>query len=327
MPALLIMFNVSVQPRIRTLQQSENYGKFAIDPLDKGYGHTLGASLRRVLLTSIEGVAVTAIQVQGAQHEFSTLPGVTEDMVDVVLNLKELSLKSLKGTLTGPVAARIDKQGEGRVTAADIQLPPSIQAVSPETVICTLSRQDARFDAVLTIESGKGYVPATVQQRSKTIGTIPVDALFSPVVRVNYFVEPTRVGQQTELDRLVIEITTDGSLQPSVALSQAAGILISYLQLFRVEGAVEVAPFEEGQTPQLHAREIKIDDLDFSNRTYNCLKRQGIETLEELRNHAEPELMNIRNFGQKSLDEVHAKLAQYKMKLRETPAEPEELAV
>jgi DNA-directed RNA polymerase subunit alpha len=179
----------------------------------------------------------------------------------------------------------------------------------------------------LTIESGKGFVPATVQQRSKTIGTIPVDALFSPVVRVNYFVEPTRVGQQTELDRLVLEITTDGSLQPSVALSQAAGILTTYLQLFRVEGADDSVEFEDGQAPALHAREIRIDDLDFSNRTYNCLKRQGIETLEELRNHAEPELMNIRNFGQKSLDEVHAKLAEYKMKLREAPAEPEELAV
>ncbi len=321
------MLNVSVQPRLHALQQSENYGKFAIEPLDKGYGYTLGASLRRVLLSSIEGVAITAIQVQGVQHEFSTMPGVVEDMMDIVLNLKELPIKSLNGALSGPVAARIDKQGEGRVTAADVQLPPNLEIVSPEKPICSLSKDNARFDAVLTIESGRGYLPAGLQERSKTIGTIPIDAVYTPVKRVNYFVEPTRVGQQTELDRLVIEIHTNGALAPAQALSQAAAIFTGYLQLFRIEGEVETLPLEEAGAPTTRARDVKVDDLDFSNRTYNCLKRQGIETLEELRNYSEEELMNIRNFGQKSLDEVIEKLTEYNLELRPPAPEPEELAI
>lgn len=292
-----------------------------VEPLDKGYGQTLGASLRRVLLTSIEGVSITAIQVQGVQHEFSTLPGVVEDMMEIVLNLKEISIKPLNGRLDGPVAARIDKQGEGRITGADVQLPANLQIVSPEKPIATLSRGDARFDAVLTIETGKGYVPSGMQERSKTIGTIPVDAIFSPVTRVNYYVEPTRVGQQTELDRLVLEIWTDGSIGPSVALSQASRIMQDYLSLFSsVEGEVEAGPASQDGGAVSRARDIKIDDLDFSNRTYNCLKRQGIETLEELRNYTEEELMAIRNFGSKSLDEVKAKLEEHDLTLRPTPS-------
>ncbi len=316
------MLNVTqVQPRIRVLTQNDRYGKFVVEPLDKGYGQTLGASLRRVLLTSIEGVAITAIQVQGVQHEFSTLPGVVEDMMEIVLNLKEISIKPLNGRLEGPIAARIDKQGEGRITGADVQLPTNLQIVSPEKPIATMSRGDARFDAVLTIENGKGYVPSGMQERSKTIGTIPVDAIFSPVTRVNYFVEPTRVGQQTELDRLVFEIWTDGSVSPSVALSQASRIMQDYLALFSsVEGEVEQGPTFAEAGPTSRARDIKIDDLDFSNRTYNCLKRQGIETLEELRNYTEEELMAIRNFGQKSLDEVKVKLEDHDLSLRQAPS-------
>ena len=311
------MLSVQVQPRIRVLQQTDRYGKFAVEPLDKGYGHTLGASLRRVLLTSIEGVAITAIQVQGVQHEFSTLPGVVEDMMDIVLNLKEISIKSLNGRLEGPVAARIDKQGEGRITGADVQLPPNLQIVSTEKPVATLARGDARFDAVLTIESGKGYVPSGLQERSKTIGTIPVDAIFSPITRVNYFVEPTRVGQQTELDRLVLEIWTNGALAPGTALVQSARILTDYLGMFTsMEGQVEAGPAEGAGVAASRARDIKIDDLDFSNRTYNCLKRQGIESLEELRNYTEEELMAIRNFGHKSLDEVRDKLKDYGLELR-----------
>jgi len=316
------MLNVSqVQPRIRVLSQNDRYGKFVVEPLDKGYGQTLGASLRRVLLTSIEGVAITAIQVQGVQHEFSTLPGVVEDMMEIVLNLKEISIKALNGRLEGPVAARIDKQGEGRITGADVQLPANLQIVSPEKPIATLSRGDARFDAVLTIEMGKGYVPSGMQERSKTIGTIPVDAIFSPITRVNYYVEPTRVGQQTELDRLVIEIWTDGSLNPSTALAQASRIMQDYLNLFgTIEGEVEQSPVDGGGAAANRARDIKIDDLDFSNRTYNCLKRQGIETLEELRNYTEEELMAIRNFGSKSLDEVKVKLHDHSLALRPSPS-------
>jgi DNA-directed RNA polymerase subunit alpha len=325
------MLNVSqVQPRIRVLQQTDRYGKFAVEPLNKGYGHTLGASLRRVLLTSIEGVAVTAVQVQGVQHEFSTMPGVVEDMMEVVLNLKEIAVKSLNGRLEGPVTARIDKQGEGRITGADIQLPPNLQVVTPEKEVATLSREDARFDAVLTIESGTGYVPAALQERAKTIGTLPIDAIFSPVTRVNYFVEPTRVGQQTELDRLVIEVNTNGALAPGAAVGQAAHILTEYLTLFyEMGGQVEAGIFEAADTNEGRARDIKIDDLDFSVRTYNCLKRQGIETLDELRNYTAEELMNIRNFGQKSFDEVLDKLKDYGFEIRSssTPADNENYEV
>lgn len=322
------MFNTPVQPKIRVLQLGDRYGKFAVDPLDKGYGHTLGASLRRVLLSSIEGVAITAVQVQGVQHEFSMIPGVVEDMMEIVLNLKELPIRSLDGRLEGPVSARIDKQGEGRITGADVQLPPNLQIVSPEKVIATLTREDARFDAVLTIESGKGYVPSGMQERAKTIGTLPIDAIYSPVTRVNYFVEPTRVGQQTELDRLVLEVSTNGALNPQVALGQASTILTGYLGLFaEMSGVVEVGFGEAtGEGPN-RARDIKIDDLDFSNRTYNCLKRQGIETLEELRNYPEEELMNIRNFGQKSLDEVKEKLEEYGYELRQAQADAEQFEV
>ena len=315
------MLNLQVQPRIRLLTQNDRYGKFVVEPLDKGYGQTLGASLRRVLLTSIEGVAITAIQVQGVQHEFSTLPGVVEDMMEIVLNLKEISIKSLDGRLEGPVAARIDKQGEGRITGADVQLPPNLTIVSPEKSIATMSRGDARFDAVLTIEAGKGYVPSGMQERSKTIGTIPVDAIFSPVTRVNYHVEPTRVGQQTELDRLVMEIWTDGSLNPSTALAQSARIMQEFLNMFAtIEGEAESGPLEGFGGSVSRARDIKVDDLDFSNRTYNCLKRQAIETLEELRNFTEEELMAVRNFGSKSLDEVKLKLKEHNLSLRPTPS-------
>ncbi len=314
------MFNDSqVQPRIRVLKQDERYGKFVVEPLDKGYGHTLGASLRRVLLSSIEGAAITAVQVQGVQHEFSTMPGVVEDMMEVVLNLKEVAVKSLNGNFEGALSARIDKQGEGRITAADIQLPANLQIVSPEKLIATLSREDTRFDAVLTIEAGKGYVPSSLQERVKTIGTLPIDAIYSPVTRVNYFVEPTRVGQQTELDRLVIEVSTNGAMLPGDAVSQAARIMAEYLTLFSEVGGQSASVDVENEDPAAgRARDIKIDDLDFSVRTYNCLKRQGVETLDELRNYTEDEMMNIRNFGQKSFDEVKEKLAEYGLELRST---------
>jgi len=200
--------------------------------------------------------------------------------------------------------------------------------VSPEKVIATLTRADARFDAVLTIESGKGYVPSGMQERAKTIGTLPIDAIYSPVTRINYFVEPTRVGQQTELDRLVLEVSTNGALNPQLALGQAATILSGYLDLFReMSGVVEVGFGEANGEGPNRARDIKIDDLDFSNRTYNCLKRQGIETLEELRNYPEEELMNIRNFGQKSLDEVKEKLTEYGYELRQAESDAEQFDV
>jgi len=299
---------------VDTATLTDTYGKFTCEPLERGYGITLGNSLRRVLLSSLQGSAVTTVRIEGALHEFTTVPGVVEDVTDIILNVKTLLIRMDDAT---PRTLVIDKQGEGRITGADIQLPPNLQVVSLEKPIATLSRADARFDAVLTIESGKGYVPSGLQERSKTIGTIPVDAIFSPITRVNYFVEPTRVGQQTELDRLVLEIWTNGALAPGTALVQSARILTDYLGMFTsMEGQVEAGPAEGAGVAASRARDIKIDDLDFSNRTYNCLKRQGIESLEELRNYTEEELMAIRNFGHKSLDEVRDKLKDYGLELR-----------
>jgi DNA-directed RNA polymerase subunit alpha len=307
--------NIGNPPRVQAAPgATDRYAKFTVQPLPKGYGHTLGASLRRVLLSSIEGVAITAVQVQGVQHEFSTMPGVVEDMMEIVLNLKEIGIKSVNGRLEGPVAARIDKVGEGRVTGADVQLPAGVQIISPEKPICTLSKGEARFDAVLTIEGGVGYVPSGLQERSKTIGTIPVDAIYSPVTRVNYFVEPTRSGQQTDLDKLVIEIFTNGALSPGCGSFERWRDFDSVSGSFRWprRRCRNHAARRRCASRQPCARH-QDRRSGLLQPHLQLLKRQGIETLEELSGYTEEELMNIRNFGQKSLDEVKDKLVEYNL--------------
>jgi DNA-directed RNA polymerase subunit alpha len=312
-----------LKPRIRLLQQLDRYAKFAVEPLEKGYGHTLGNALRRVLLSSIEGTAVTSIQIDGVLHEFSTIPGVIEDTTEVILNLKELAIRSINGALDGARSARVEARGEGEVTGADVVLPPMMEVVNKEQRIATLSSRHSVLNMTLNIESGKGYQPANRQDKMhKPIGTIPIDAIFTPVRRVNYFVEPTRVGQKTDYDRLVLEIWTNGTIQPADAISQAAKILDTYLQLFFDFAEREE---QERKSEEVVERErdrvldYRIDDLDFSVRTYNCLKRENIETLEDLVRRTDHDLMNIRNFGKKSLTEVKEKLMALGLSLREPP--------
>jgi DNA-directed RNA polymerase subunit alpha len=316
-----------LRPRIRLVLQQDRYAKFSVEPLEKGYGHTLGNALRRVLLSSIEGTAITSIQIDGVLHEFSTIPGVIEDTTEIILNLKELAIRSVNGTLESARTARIEAHGEGEVTGADIVLPPMLEVVNKEQRIATLSAKSAVLNVTLNVESGKGYQPANRQDKMhKPIGTIPIDAVFTPVRRVNYFVEPTRVGQKTDYDRLVLEIWTNGTILPADAVSQAAKILDTYLQLFFdfAEREEQERQREEVEITQKdRVLDYRIDDLDFSVRTYNCLKRESIETLEDLVRRTEHDLMNIRNFGKKSLTEVKEKLMALGLLLREPPMDEE----
>jgi len=313
-----------MMPRVEVVATAPNYRRFAIGPLEKGYGLILGNALRRILLSSLPGAAITSVRIEGVYHEFSTLPHVKEDVTEIVLNVKKLRLRSFSDR---PVRLQLSAAGPGKVRASDIQLPSTVELINADQVLATLDSAEGRLEMELIVERGRGYVSSEMRE-GLPIGTIPVDAIFSPITRVNYYVEPTRVGQQTELDRLVIEIFTNGTLGPGTALARAAQIMTDYLALFReIEGQVDISQQEGLSAPASRVRDIKIDDLDFSNRTYNCLKRQGIETLEELRNYPEEELMNIRNFGSKSLEEVRDKLHEYGFELRRATPEAEALEV
>jgi DNA-directed RNA polymerase subunit alpha len=312
-------------PRIETLEQSGTYGKFVVEPLERGYGVTLGNSLHRVLLSSIPGAAVTSIKIDGVLHEFSTISGVKEDTTELILNLKDLFVKvhadtaSLAAAAAGvkpdPKVIRIDVKGEGVVTGADIQCPSDVEVVNPEVYLATLSAPTASLSMEMTVEEGKGYVLPEKQDKSKqVIGVIPVGAAFTPVRRVSYNVEATRVGFKTDFERLTLEIWTNGTLAPAEALSQAAHLLEQFFHRF-VEfpkglggrpGAGMGVNFPVGAGG---APDARIEELDFSVRTYNCLKKANILTIGDLLQISESDLMQIRNFGKKSLTEVKEKLA------------------
>jgi len=320
-----------VKPKVRCLEHREDYGKFVVEPLERGFGVTIGNSLRRVLLSSIEGAAVTSVKIDGIPHEFTTIKGVAEDCTEIILNLKELAIAMMPGALDQPAIGRIAVKGEGEVTGADVQLPPGLEVVSPETHIATLTAKNASLNMELRIEKGKGYVPADKRDRANLpIGQIPVDAIFTPIRRVNYFVEPTRVGHKSDYDRLTMEIWTNGAISPSRAVCEAARILNRHLDLFL--DFIEKEEEERLSAEALARRrnkllECRMDDLDFSVRTYNCLRKAHIETLGQLVQYTEQELLGIRNFGRKSLNEVMEKLASYGLKLREAKEEappPEE---
>ncbi len=312
-----------VIPRIRCVRQEENYGKYVVEPMERGYGTTVGNALRRVLLSSMHGVAVTAVKIEGALHEFATLPGVVEDCTELILNLKNVAIRSQNGVLDTGRTGRITVKGEGEVTGADIQLPALLEVVTPDAHIATLSTKHAQLSVELTLESGVGYVAADRRARqAKPIGTIPIDAIFSPIRRVNYFVEPTRIRQKSDYDRLVVEVWTNGAMDPQQAISEAAKLLSQHLSLF-FDFADKAEP--EGVGTEMMVRErdkvlaYRIDDLDFSVRTYNCLKRDGKEILGDLIKITEVDLMRIRNFGRKSLTEVVERLGQYGLKLAAPP--------
>jgi DNA-directed RNA polymerase subunit alpha len=307
-------------PKIVHEEVDEHRGVFVIEPLDRGFGYTFGNSLRRVLLSSLEGAAVTSVKIEGVAHEFTTLPGVREDVTDIILNLKNLICR-LHGE-SPEIEVRLQKKGPGAVTAADIQAPADLEILNPELEIAHLSER-GKLELTLTVGRGRGYVPAELNRGPEhTIGVIPIDSIFSPVRRVAYDVEAARVGQRTDYDKLVLDVTTDGSLDPREAIGQAADILIRQLAIFtdieKIEGLGEGAAAEAAAEPSLaHGMEnFPIEELELGVRSYNCLKRVGIETIGDLVSKTEGELAAIPNFGKKSIEEVKETLATHGLKLR-----------
>jgi DNA-directed RNA polymerase subunit alpha len=306
-------------PRIVSEEADENRGVFVIEPLDRGFGYTFGNSLRRVLLSSLEGAAVTAVKIEGVAHEFTTLPGVREDVTDIILNLKNLICR-LHGD-SPEIEVYVAKKGAGPVTAADIEAPADLEILNPELELANLDNK-GKLEMTLTIGRGRGYVPAELNRGPETtIGVIPIDSIFSPVRRVAYQVEAARVGQRTDYDKLVLDITTDGSLEPREAIAQGAEILIRQLAIFtdidKIEGFGEGAVTEVAEATTTHGMEnFPIEELELGVRSYNCLKRVGIETIGDLTSKSEAELAAIPNFGRKSIEEVRETLAAHGLTLR-----------
>jgi len=308
-------------PKIVHEEVDEHRGVFVIEPLDRGFGYTFGNSLRRVLLSSLEGAAVTSVKIEGVAHEFTTLPGVREDVTDIILNLKNLICR-LHGE-SPEVEVRLTKRGPGAVTAADIEAPAELEILNPDLELANLSDK-GKLEMTITIGRGRGYVPAELNRGPQhTIGVIPVDSIFSPVRRVAYDVEAARVGQRTDYDKLRLDVTTDGSVNPKDAIAEAAEILIRQLAIFtdidRIEQLTEAAAAETG-APEIslaHGMEnFPIEELELGVRSYNCLKRVGIETIGDLVSKSEGELAAIPNFGKKSIEEVKETLATHGLTLR-----------
>jgi DNA-directed RNA polymerase subunit alpha len=298
------------KPKIECVESSEDntYGKFVVEPLERGYGITLGNSLRRILLSSLPGAAVTSIKIDGVLHEFSTVPGVIEDVTEIILNVKNLSLKLHSDE---PKIVYIDAEGEGPITAGDIKADSDVEILNPDLHICTLNG-DSRFYMELVIDKSRGYVPAEKnKQPGQPIGIIPVDSIYTPVRRVNYTVENTRVGQITDYDKLTLEVWTNGSLKPDEAISLGAKIMSEHLNLFidlSDQAKHTEIMVEKEETKKEKVLEMTIEELDLSVRSYNCLKRAGINTVEDLTNKTEEDMMKVRNLGRKSLEEVLSKL-------------------
>ena len=298
------------KPRIETEELSEDgsYGRFVVEPLERGYGTTLGNSLRRVLLSSLPGVAATYLKLDGVVHEFSTIPGVKEDVTEIVLNLKGLTAKILSD---GPKVVYIDAEGPCEVTAADIKAHSEVEILNPDMHIATLSK-GGKLGMELTIDKGRGYVPAERnKQLNNTIGVIPMDSIYTPVTKVNYKIDNTRVGQVTDFDKLTLEVWTNGVISAEDAVSLAAKIITEHLNLFvnlSAEGAGADIMVEKGDAGKEKVLEMTIEELDLSVRSFNCLKRAGINTVEDLISRTEDDMMKVRNLGRKSLEEVINKL-------------------
>ena len=301
-----------VKPKVEREAEARNYGKFVISPLERGYGVTLGNALRRVLLSSLDGVAVTSVRILDVLHEFSDIPGVREDVIQVMLQIKQLRL-FLHDVESSHL--HLEVRGEGTVTAADIQVPAEVEIVNPELYLFTVDDSRARLEIDMTVERGRGYSPATDRSGHLPIGELPVDAVFSPVRRVNFTVASARVGQNTNFERLILEIWTDGTLSPEKALGQASKILIDHLRLISgiSEETLMLTAEKEitGSRLTSEAAETPIENLDLSVRVFNSLKRTGITTVGdvlELLEKGDEAVMSIRNFGEKSLDELRQKM-------------------
>ena len=308
------------RPNIEVAEISEDkkYGKFVVEPLERGYGITLGNSLRRIMLSSLPGAAVSQVKIEGVLHEFSSIPGVKEDVTEIIMNIRSLALRNNSDT-NEPKTAYIEYEGEGVVRAADIQVDQDIEILNPDLVIATLSGKDTKLYMELTITKGRGYVGA---DKNKTddlpIGVIAVDSIYTPVERVNVTVENTRVGQITDFDKLTLDVYTNGTLVPDEAVSLAAKVLSEHLCLFidlseNAKTAEIMVEKEDDEKEKV--LEMSIDELELSVRSYNCLKRAGINTVEELTNKTSEDMMKVRNLGRKSLEEVLAKLKELGLQL------------
>ena len=311
------------KPDIVTVEISEDQriGRFVIEPLERGYGTTLGNSLRRIMLSSLPGVAVSQVKIDGVLHEFSSIPGVKEDVTDIVLNIKQLSIRS-SSEFSEPKTGMIEFEGEGVVTARDIRLDSDLEIMNPDLVIATCSGgKDTKFVAELTITRGRGYVSSDRNKsEDQAIGVIAVDSIYTPVERVNMTVDNARVGAATDYDRLTLDVVTNGTLGPDEAVSLAAKVLFDHLSLF--VNLSETAKPAEGTPANVEEAgekekvlEMNIDELELSVRSYNCLKRAGINTVEELINRTPEDMMKVRNLGRKSLEEVLAKLKELGLEL------------
>lgn len=303
--------------RIECVEVGDNgcYGKFIVEPLERGFGHTLGNSLRRVLLSSLPGVAVSSVHIEGVQHEFSTIPGVKEDVTEIILNLKGLAAKMYSD---GPKKVLIDMVGPCELTAGDIHVDDEVEIINPDMHIATLN-EDAHLQMSLTLDKGRGYVSA---DKNKTptmpIGEIPMDSIFTPIKKVNYTVVDTRVGQATDFDRLTLEIWTNGTLKPEEAISGAAKILSEHLSLFvsLTDQVMPVSMVQPEDDKKEKVLEMTIEELELSVRAYNCLKRAGINSVAELVQRNQEDMMKVRNLGRKSLEEVEQKLQELGLGLR-----------
>ncbi|WP_395387179.1 DNA-directed RNA polymerase subunit alpha [Pediococcus parvulus] len=306
------------KPNIHKIDENANYGKFVVEPLERGYGTTLGNSLRRILLSSLPGAAVTSIQIDGVLHEFSTIEGVVEDVTQIILNIKKVSLKIESDD---EKSLEINVKGPATVTAGDIQGDSDVEILNPDQYICTVA-DGVTFHAVLTADTGRGYVSADENKARKDdmpIGVLPIDSIYTPIERVNYQVENTRVGQRDDYDKLTLDVWTDGSISPSEATSLSAKILTEHLALFvnlTDEAQDAEIMVEKEETNKEKMLEMSIEELDLSVRSYNCLKRAGINTVQELTDKTEAQMMKVRNLGRKSLEEVKVKLTDLGFSLR-----------
>lgn len=298
------------KPNITVIDQEESYGKFVVEPLERGFGTTLGNSLRRVLLTSISGTALSYIMIDGVLHEFSTIPGVREDVTKIILNLKKLELKLL---VDEEKMVEIDVEGPVVVTAADLKVDADVEILNPDQYICTIA-EGGHLHMSIAIKNGRGYIPASENKSDDMpIGVIPVDSLFSPIKKVNYQVENARVGKRDDYDKLTLELWTDGSITPNDALSFAAKILEEHFKVFMsadMSDQFANVMIEKEDKSNEKKLEMTIEELDLSVRSYNCLKRAGINTVQELNNKSEADMMRVRNLGRKSLEEVKNKLTE-----------------
>lgn len=312
------MFDIET-PRIECVESNENgtYGKYVVEPLERGYGTTLGNSLRRILLSSLPGVATTSIKIDGALHEFSTIKGVKEDVTEIILNIKELALRMDE---EGSKVLHLDVKGSRIVTAGDIQVEDGIEIINKDLHIATLE-DDGHLSMEITVNKGRGYVPQNKNKIENSIGCIPIDSIYTPVKRVNFMVENTRVGQITDYDKLTIEVWTNGSIKVDEAISYSSKILIEHFKLFlglTKEANEVVVMVQKEEDKKEKVLEMTIEELDFSVRSYNCLKRAGINTVQELAQKSLEDMMKVRNLGKKSLEEVEKKLKDLGLSLRQS---------